>query len=509
MRKLWPHIAMLLILFVCCNNYYGDAINKLPFGIHEWAQADRYALAINFYDNGMDFFHPATQNLTSQNGIVGVELPIQAYLVAGLAHLFGRDSISIIFRLLNILIAVTGLYFLFRAVFNDTRDFVFSMFVPVFVFASPVYVFYAGNYMPDPAAASVCFIALYCLLEAIRNGRFRMLIAAILLATLATLIKASSVSYLIGIVCFGLYHSWFKSRNKRQIAYVLLASLIGALLIGSQILYIQYLNERYRSFLFLSKTHPFDKWDELIYFINNYFKGHLVHEYLLEAQYPILLFLFGAGAYAIKKQSKLRGYLWPLPFFLLCALGVFWLFSKQYEIHDYYFIATFLPLIAYCLVVAIIAIHKDLNERKSLAGIRLGLACVAIMIFFFADHQHSLRIHMEGIYNQDYESKWLEKGKKALDELGVPANEHIAVADENPPNLSLVYYDRKGYALPKDWNMDLSGIKKFMEENGVRTLVMKSDKLDEFRSKDSLVLGTNFVIIGQKEGKAVLLLKKK
>jgi hypothetical protein len=497
---------MLLILFVCCNNYYGDAINKLPFGIHEWAQADRYALAINFYDNGMDFLHPATQNLTSQNGIVGVEFPVQAYLAAGLAHLFGRDSISIIFRLLDILIAVTGLYFLFRAVFKATRDFVFSMFLPVFVFASPVYAFYSGNYMPDPAAASVCFIALYCLLEAIRDSRFSMLIAAILLTTLATLIKASSVPYLAGIVCFGLYQS-FKARNKRHLAYVLLAALGGALLIGGQILHIQYLNEHYRSVLFLSKTHPFEKWEEFTFFINSYFKGHLVHEYLIQAQYPILFFLLGAGGYAVYRQKPLRIYSWPLPVFLLCALGVFLLFSKQYEIHDYYFIATFLPLIAYSIAVAIIAIHKDLEGRNRMP-VTIGLLCSVVIVFFFADYQNSLRVHMEGAYNDDYGSRWLANGKEFLNELHIPVDEHIAVADENPPNLSLVYFDRKGYALPKDWNMDLTGIKKIMDENAVHTLVMKAEKLNEFRSKDSLSMDSNFVILGQKEGKAVLRLKQ-
>jgi hypothetical protein len=71
-----------------------------------------------------------------------------------------------------------------------------------------------------------------------------------------------------------------------------------------------------------------------------------------------------------------------------------------------------------------------------------------------------------------------------------------------------VYFDRKGYALPKDWNMDLTGIKKIMDENAVHTLVMKAEKLNEFRSKDSLSMDSNFVILGQKEGKAVLRLKQ-
>ncbi len=40
--------------------------NKLPTSIHAWAQSDHYALALGFYNDGMDFFHPTTFALDHQ-----------------------------------------------------------------------------------------------------------------------------------------------------------------------------------------------------------------------------------------------------------------------------------------------------------------------------------------------------------------------------------------------------------------------------------------------------------
>src|SRR4051812_10252475 len=89
-----PYALSLLILLVMCGVYYGYMLDKLPMGVHEWAQADRLAIAYRFFDDGMNFFRPATFNMEPSDGVVGVEFPIQAYLAASFGHLFGRGSIS-------------------------------------------------------------------------------------------------------------------------------------------------------------------------------------------------------------------------------------------------------------------------------------------------------------------------------------------------------------------------------------------------------------------------------
>jgi hypothetical protein len=495
---------VLLILLVCCNNYYGFVIDKLPYGYHDWAQGDRLAIAINFYDNGMDFFHPATQNITSTRGIVGVEFPIQAYTAAGIAHLLGRNSISTVFRVLDILIALTGLYFLFRAVFRATGDFVFSLFAPLFIFCSPVFIYYSGNYLPDPAAASIAFIALYCLLESIRRGSHKMQLAAIVLAALAVLIKASTASYFGGVVCYCLYHAGYVAKNRKQLLYVLLCSLAASILIAGNIAYVRYLNTTYKSSLFLSTTLPFDNWGEFGLFIDKYYKDFMVHEYISIVQYPVYFLLIGFGVQLVvsRKIPGIYGYLFLV--FLFPALAIFWLFGKQYLYHDYYFISTFLPLVAYCLVVALIVMQKELSASTGIQGLRVGMIAAMVMMFFFADFQNSRRVHLEKEFDMDYSFRWLEGGSKLMDELHIPANEHVVVADEAPPNLSLIYFDRKGYTMPREWNTDAFGLNWFMNDKGVRIAAINARRYKEIYAKDSLLLDSLFVTLANKDGKVVL-----
>src|SRR5687768_6673094 len=106
----WGFFLFLSIL------YYHESLFWLPRGIHEWAQADRLALAIQFYDTGFNLFKPTTFSLIPIDRVVGVEFPVQAYISALLGLVFGRDSISVIYRTLNIFMTLTGFYFLFRLV---------------------------------------------------------------------------------------------------------------------------------------------------------------------------------------------------------------------------------------------------------------------------------------------------------------------------------------------------------------------------------------------------------
>ena len=48
-------IIVIVALGLALNIKY---INEFPSYIHAWAQSDRYALAIGFTDNGLNFFKP-------------------------------------------------------------------------------------------------------------------------------------------------------------------------------------------------------------------------------------------------------------------------------------------------------------------------------------------------------------------------------------------------------------------------------------------------------------------
>src|SRR5438067_11466151 len=69
--------------------FFHKRITLFPSFHHSWSQSDRYALAIGFLRNGLDFFHPQTFNLITTNGITQVDFPIHDYLVALMMKLTG------------------------------------------------------------------------------------------------------------------------------------------------------------------------------------------------------------------------------------------------------------------------------------------------------------------------------------------------------------------------------------------------------------------------------------
>ncbi|MFC7669639.1 hypothetical protein ACFQT0_21420 [Hymenobacter humi] len=123
-RSRLSHAAAALFFLVVGAALYAPYLTELPGGIHAWAQADRLALALNYYDYGFDFFTPRTSNLASIGGITGVEFPLQAYVAALGGVVFGRSRIGLLFRLLDVAVVLLGFYYLFRLVFERTGHFV-------------------------------------------------------------------------------------------------------------------------------------------------------------------------------------------------------------------------------------------------------------------------------------------------------------------------------------------------------------------------------------------------
>ncbi len=501
--RLLPHAVVLILLCFFASTYYSEFIHDLPFGLHSWAQADRLALAYGFYDNGLDFFHPATNSLNSVKGIVGVEFPLQAYVAAALAKIFGRDQICAIFRLEDIILAITGLYLLFCAAYAITRDLVVSMFAPLFIFCSPVFVFYSSSFIPDPAAASLLFIAFYFLISHHRTGRFASLLTSIAIATLAVLIKSSTIPYLAGILFYGAFLAFFKTKKYKEGMWIILAGVCAALLMMGNLHHINQLNKTYNSTLFLSSVRPFDDWAELQHFLENEFKNGWMHEYFLLAQYPLYIMLLAFGWSVLLHKSTHRKLLLPIPVFLIGAISLFLLFGKQFPVHDYYFIALFLPFTTYGLVVAMVAIRSCFSD-DSVRYFRVGLIAGLVMTFCLADFQIHQRMKGEQGYYEPRFPFWLHDGASLLDSLHVPASERIVIADESAPNLGLVYFDRKGYNLPpENWDRSFRAARDFMDPLGVKMMVMKDEVYHDMLHHDSTAK-EQFSLLCEKEGKVVL-----
>ena len=117
-----PLAAFLVLFIVLAFIFYHDFLFQYPYSTHAWAQADRLALALSYYNKGMNFFMPATYNQWSLLGIATPELPIQSYISAALGFIVGKEHISTIYRLLTLSICIAGLWFLFLSGYKTQKD---------------------------------------------------------------------------------------------------------------------------------------------------------------------------------------------------------------------------------------------------------------------------------------------------------------------------------------------------------------------------------------------------
>ena len=472
-KTLWVVLGFIAILAIVCNIYYSEQIHFWPQGIHDWAQADRLSLAINFYDHGMDFFHPRTNNIYSTDGITGVELPLQSYIAAIGGKLLGRDHISACFRLLDILITCTGLVFLFMTCYKATKDFVFSMFTPLYMFMCPILIYYTCNYIPDSAACSLAFISFYFILGYIHNRTTRSMGWAVAVLTLAALIKTSLALYLLGFLGFVLLERITNSTafsKKQNLSFVLAGALSFAAIVG-QYLHNHYLNTHFNSTVYLAQTNPFKDWAQARYYFEGSFKHVWSKEYMLLSQYPLYVAMVIMGIMLLLKTTTGRKELRLLLIFFAGTVAVTYFMGGQMLNHDYYAVSMYMPLWGFGLLISTIGIRQYITQADVLKVVRVGLLSATVICFFFADYHSHQRLQLGYIGYSPHEQLWFVGGDKVLDELKIPADEKLVVLYEDAPNTALIYFNRRGYHVSPHIMRDGNWLRAFVQKLKVRTVV--------------------------------------
>ncbi len=131
--------------------FHKDNLNEFPGFIHARAQSDRYALALGFVDNNLNFFKPQTCILNHQypktwiepsdSPVTAVDFPLHDYIPAIMMKITGSRS-PWAFRIYILLYSFIGLFFLFRLSVMLTGDYIRSWLVVLFAATSPVFVYY-------------------------------------------------------------------------------------------------------------------------------------------------------------------------------------------------------------------------------------------------------------------------------------------------------------------------------------------------------------------------------
>jgi hypothetical protein len=480
LSPLKANLLFILVLILLCIGFYNYQFFQLPYGVHEWSNAERFALAAGFFDNGMNFFLPSTYNQYSINGISGHEFPIQSYLAAVLAKLFGRDSISMCFRLIDIIMFGIGLCSLFALVYKRIRIFVVALIAPMMLIASPMLVDYAGGYLPDPFSSSLVFVSFYFLADYFDNDGAVSFNKSVFFLTLATLVKTSSVIYLAGFLLYVLFNlvAQRKTKTIKEIVFFFLTACCSVLPIAVYYFYNAYLNEKYQSGLFLAKAVPFENLDDVGNYFSRSFQHHWIDHYFVLPAYLFLIALIASATALYKRSAQYRRQLRLAGLFLLFLLPVFGSMGHQLHVHDYYVLCIFFPFIIWMVLLSVLVLFNGIEESIYLPACKRGLWAALILLYCFSDFSTYKRLDPNDPEESYYSKvKWMQNGASILAGLKIPMTEHILVLNEHAPNRGLVYFDRKGYQFWDNLNGDQ--IESFMKERHLRIAVCETKIIEE------------------------------
>lgn len=338
-KYFWFALLILVISFV--YNYH-EILFKKPDSFHTWRQTDCTSLALNYHQLNLPLLEPQTHNLHGNNGRGVGEFPIIYFAVGKLYNLFGYHEF--IFRIFNTLIFFLGLLYLFKLSYLLLKSTFYSLAIVGIAFSSPLIVFYANNFLPDVPALSLCYVAWYYVAVFIKSKKTSNFILALILFSLAGVLKITALMSLCVLICIMLFEIIFVRKEKRLILsnsilpFVL--SVLPFVVFFAWLTYAHYYQSINQNNYFSLDWDPFWIEDSKT---NLFILNKLTQSWgwLPDYYSPVVLLLFFVSSLWILKSEV--SYFWrPGIFAFFCGNLLFIaLYFSALNHHDYYLINLF------------------------------------------------------------------------------------------------------------------------------------------------------------------------
>lgn len=501
-----PGYATYIILFIVClliflkihNGYFNDF---RPQGIHFWAQADRSSIALNYYDNGLNFFSPQTNYLELSNGKTGVEFPAVQYISAFVAKIFGaRNQIFLIYRTLTFIILVCGIFFLSKTVKLHGGNGFQQVLIPVFYLLSPVLLFYGFNLLPDIPAFSMVLVSFYFFEKHRLKLDFNSIYKAFAFSSIGALLKLTSAVFPIALLVWFLADSMFfdKQITKKQILKVVgfFCAFFGSAIFINFLFSVK-ANSIYQSTVFLSTSRHINHLTDFSDIWENVVCWH--REYFSETQYWIIITAFLASLYTPFFQKSVV----MLKLILLIGFVFFiLLMGKQLMHHDYYAICTIIP------IILIFSIDGLMLLTKGCLG--------SLLLLYFANGIYHKNISQSEkrqaeIYNLPCREVWDYKGYMLeaadwFEQNKTTKNSKVFILYDYPLNTPLVYIDRKGMVLDHYKMKDKKLVNFWFDLHKPKYLVIPIQWREHLKTDNPEISAISSIIF---EGKQVIISEMK
>lgn len=440
-RKSWAQFILfssslwLVFVHLEINRYIKDKI----IGLHYWRKSDTLAQIYNYYYNGLNFFdHSIYFNQLETAGQAVAEFPLFYYFVAIQQSIFGPHEI--IAKVNWIILLFFGLFSLFKICNHFLKHFLLSLFTALSLFISPVFVFYAIDFLPDPVALNFTFIGLWLLLKSITSEKRIHLILSLAVLSIAGMTKPFFFIPFLAFIVITLVNQFLLKKDfpKFKIAYLL---PIGCII--AWFLYTNWYNTSVDTDYFLSKPRP----------IWNYSKAeisvtwHAIYSKWMDVYItpgvliPFLVLLVLNLAWWTKETLLHNLY------YLTCIIGsLFFIvaFFNMFEHHDYYvFPILFLIPLTFGLTIL------KLTKRIKKTGFPTSLS-IASILFLILTLNTVWSINQARRKAPHLNSTYVFENYENLDHFlntnGVTSDKYVMAFSDKSPTFALSLMQRKGWS---------------------------------------------------------------
>lgn len=442
-KKTLSIVALIITLVVASGLLYRETITLFPSFIHAWTQSERYTIALCFLENGFDFFHPCTFNLQNINGITPIDFPINEFIVALLMKLFNSTA-PVIFRLYTLLISIIGLVHLYLFAEKISQSKIKAGATVLFVFLSPVYIYYQAGFIPSIPALSFIFIAYYYFFNYSDTKEKKKLYLSVLFFLLAALIRMPFFIFLFG----ALLHSMWNCHKERENYLSKIAPfLLAVLCFFGYYQYNMHLGKIYGNAFLNTFMYP-RNWEEV--------KDIVIHtytfwkfQYFTKAHYLLFFIAILYTGYKLVKNknsfSVQKNY-WIHLFIITCGTSLYSaLMMRQFYDHDYYFLdSLFIPTV---LLFTLCITHITIETKKQQIVWTVCLSLLGAKGFLSANHIQTERYTRQEWDRVETSRQNFIDTDKFLDSIGITKDAKILVIDSYSTNIPLVLMKRKGYTV--------------------------------------------------------------
>ena len=465
---------------------YSNIVLKTPQSIHVWRQTDCTSIALNYYQNDMNFFKPQIHALVSDNKTTGYavgEFPIIYYFTAIAYHIFGPNDI--ILKIINLLLFYLGLFALYKSALILFKSRFWALFVCILLFTSPIIVFYANNFLPNVPALSFVFLGWHQFILYYSRKKMSHLYYMFIFFTMAGLLKITALLTFVPLIII-MFLEGLGVLKKMQIHSNIIIKpwqticliLIHIITIMSWYSYAISYNAKHLSNYFSTQTRSIWELNDVdiqkvldnISEIWKYEYFHLTTLYLFLAIFIIIIIRF-------KKQNLFFSYMNMTMGCGVILYFLLWFFA--FKNHDYYFIEI-IPFFIFLLVSFLTFVKQFYLKWFNSKVVKFCLLIFLLFNINYAKNKIMYRYASNSWMNQHGNKTALWDIKEDLVEIGFEKKDKIISIPDPSPNHTLYALNQPGWT---DLYESASSIDKINEliKMGAKYLIVNDTTIFQHR----------------------------